>query len=139
MFKNKIIKNNQRKKHCRRKFYKIFQKKGSNVLILSKEDISLDIFEDMTKVVESDLHIGDFNYKGRTVLQIQLLANVENKNKITLIRVKNKAILIIKWILQSVMLEVPIWNLLLFDIVFYFFNSSIRLLARFFLPLLELL
>lgn len=89
MFKNKFIKN----KKC---LYKIYRKKGSKVLIWTKHAFSQSIFEDIASTVESDLHIGDFNYKGRTVLQIQLLANLYNKERITLIRIKNFAIVVIR-------------------------------------------
>lgn len=97
MFKNKLIKNNKTH-HCRKhKFYKLYKRESnSNVVILSKEDIPEKTFAEISKTVESDLHIGDFNYKGRTILQIQLLADLENKNRITLIRVKKRAIVIIR-------------------------------------------
>ena len=98
LFKNKLIKNNKTH-HCRKhtKFYKIYKRENnSNVVILSKEDIPEKTFAEISKTVESDLHIGDFNYKGRTILQIQLLADLENKNRITLIRVKKRAIVIIR-------------------------------------------
>ena len=98
MFKNELIKNNKTHR-CRKhtKFYKLYKRENnSNVVIISKEDIPENTFAEISKVVELDLHIGDFNYKGRTVLQIQLLADLENQKQIPLIRVKNHAIVIIR-------------------------------------------
>ena len=89
MLINRIIKS-------KKSLYKVFRKKGSKVLILAKHAFSQSIFEDIASTVESDLHIGDFNYKGRTVLQIQLLANLYNEERITLIRIKDFAIVVIR-------------------------------------------
>lgn len=89
MLKNKLI-------PSKKSLYKIFRKKGSKVLILSKSAFSQNIFEDIASTVESDLHSSNFNYKGGTVLQIQLLANLYNEERITLIKIKNFAIVVIQ-------------------------------------------
>lgn len=89
MFKNKFIKN-------KKGLYKIYRKKGSKVLILTKTVFSKNVFLAIISAVESDLHTGDFNYKGSTVLEIQLLTNLDSNKRITLFKLKKFAIVLIR-------------------------------------------
>lgn len=92
MFTNKVIKDKNSRKY--RRFYKLF--KQNNVIILSKKELSHQNFQDMAKMVESDIHIGGTEYRGRTVLEIQLLAGLDSQEQITLLRIRQHAIVIIR-------------------------------------------
>ncbi len=89
MFKNKFIKN-------KKGLYKIYRKKGSKVLILTKTVFSKNVFLAIISAVESALHTGYFNYKGRTVLEIQLLTNLDSNKRITFFKLKKFAIVLIR-------------------------------------------
>lgn len=95
MFKDKIIKN-KNKRQCR--IFKVLSSKTKvkKVKIISKRlHLSEKQFQNILKIIESDLRNDDFNYKGRTRLEIQLLLDVANENKIELRKKKFVAIVII--------------------------------------------
>lgn len=95
MFMDKLIKN----KH---KHYRILKSKkvsapGRKIQIISERIIlSEKQQKDIFQIVESDLKNDDFNYNGRTLLEIQLLLNISNGDKIELRRTETGALVIIR-------------------------------------------
>ena len=92
MFKDKLIKNI----FSTFTDYNFFRKNDSNVIILSKKEMPLNIFEDISKVVEAGLRSEVFNYKGELVLEVQLLADIFNQNQISIKKFRKYVIIVIR-------------------------------------------
>ena len=91
MFKDKLIKNI----FSTFTNYHFFRKNDSNVIILSKKEMPTNIFEDISKVVETGLHSEAFNYE-ELLLEIQLIADILNQKQISIKNLQKYVIVVIR-------------------------------------------
>lgn len=96
MFLDKFIKSKKNENQYR--VYKVFSP-GENTktikIVSKRRNLTVKQFDEIFNIIKSDLRSEDFNYKGRTKLEIQLLLNISNGDRIELQKIKSGAIVII--------------------------------------------
>ena len=99
MFIGKFIKNRKRKKEDGRyRIYKVFSSEESTKtikIVSKKKNLTAEQFDEIFHIIRSDLRTEDFNYKGRTKLELQLLLDISNGKRIELQELKSGAVVII--------------------------------------------